>query len=188
MRVAKRRIEPVQTVNSANTGKAVRKCGPASHPGLRIIKIDSRKQAFQSLFEHEGTSMIRRSLNASKFRRACHPDASRHLTGNTHMFHIHYGIVDLNSRIAAHKVVSTFGFKRQMQAKRLQKRRRPDASGQNEMGRIMLLLLTDRGPPLRRSHDTSCFGLNEPDPQGSGLFSNGLANGRRVERATLLMD
>ncbi|MEL0197434.1 MAG: hypothetical protein VW870_10345, partial [Rhodobiaceae bacterium] len=81
MRVAERRIEPVQTVNSANTGKAVRKCGPASHPGLCIIKIDSRKQAFQSLFEHEGTSMIRRSLNASKFRRACHPDASRHLTG-----------------------------------------------------------------------------------------------------------
>ena len=119
MRVAKSRIQPVQTVNSANAWQAVRECRPSSHPRFNVIQIDLGEQASQRLFEHKGASVIRRSLNAREFRGAGNPDPCRHLTGDAHMFHVHDGIVDLDAGIPAHKVIATFGFERQMQAKRL---------------------------------------------------------------------
>ena len=117
MRVAKSRIQPVQTVNSANAWQTVRECRPSSHPRFNVIQIDLGEQASQRLFEHKGASVIRRSLNAREFGSAGNPDPSRHLTGYTHMFHIHDGIVDLDAGIPANKVIATFGFERQTQAK-----------------------------------------------------------------------
>ena len=64
--------------------------------------------------------MIRRRLNAGKFRRAGNPDAGRHLAGDTHMLDIHDGIVDPDSRIAAQKMVPALRLQWQVESKRFQ--------------------------------------------------------------------
>jgi len=106
--------------NLTDTGKAVRKGWASSHPRLRLIRVDSGEQTFQGIPEHKGAPVVGRRLNAGEFRRAGDADTSRHLAGDAHMFHIHDGIVDLDARVAAQKMISTLGLKRQMKSKGLQ--------------------------------------------------------------------